>query len=128
MSSTARRGRTPDSHLFPTRPYDLVREFVIAAITMVVLTVALAAVFSSPDEHAITLSAWAKAAPADVIATATAELAGTTTSAGYGAPYNTAAEGQKLGPLALQRWAGVRIPVDSANDLVISPLDRKSVV
>ncbi|MBN9611149.1 MAG: hypothetical protein BGO26_13615 [Actinobacteria bacterium 69-20] len=122
MSSTARRGRTPDSHLFPTRPYDLVREFVIAAITMVVLTVALAAVFSSPDEHAITLSAWAKAAPADVIATATAELAGTTTSAGYGAPYNTAAEGQKLGPLALQRWAGVRIPVDSANDLVISPL------
>ena len=37
MSGTAgvghrRRGRdnTPDSHLFPTRPYDLVKEFVIA--------------------------------------------------------------------------------------------------
>ncbi len=52
-----------------------------------------------------------------------AKLAGTTTSAGYGPPYNTAAEGQTVGgPLTLQKWGGVRIPVDSAKDLVLTPL------
>ncbi len=113
---------TPDSHLFATRPYDLVKEFVVAVVVMGLLTVLLAAVFSSPDTKALTLQNWAKAAPADVVATATAELAGTSTSASYGAPYNTAAEGQKLGPLPLQRWGGVGTPVDSAQDLVLTPL------
>jgi hypothetical protein len=117
-----RRDNTPDTHLFPTRPYDLVREFVIALTVVVALTVLLAAVFSSPDRKAITLSAWAKAAPADVVATATAELAGTSTSASYGPPYNNASEGQKIGSLPTQKWPGVRIAVDSANDLVLAPL------
>ena len=106
----------------PTRPYDLVKEFVIALAVMALLTVGLAAVFSSPDEKAITLQDWARAAPNDVVATATAELAGTSTSAGYGAPYNTNAEGQVLGPLKLQQWAGVTTPVSSARDLVLTPL------
>ena len=88
-----RRDRTPDAHLFPTRPYDLVREFVIALVVVTVLTVLLALVFSSPDRKAITLAAWAKAEPTDVVATAAAELAGTSGSAGYGPPYNNAAEG-----------------------------------
>jgi hypothetical protein len=117
-----RRDRTPDAHLFPTRPYDLVREFVVALAVVGALTILLAAVFSSPDRKAISLAEWAKAAPADVVATATAELAGTSTSAGYGAPYNHASEGQKLGPLPTQKWGGVRIPIDSATDLVITPL------
>jgi hypothetical protein len=30
--------------------------------------------------------------------------------------------GQKLGPLPLQRWGGVREPVDTANDFVLDPL------
>jgi hypothetical protein len=113
---------TPDSHLFPTRSYDLVKEFVVALIVLGALTVLLAAVFSSPDHKALTLKAWAQAAPTDVVATATAELAGTSTSASYGAPYNNAGPGQDLGPLHLQRWGGVRIPIDSARDLVIGPL------
>ena len=83
---------------------------------------ALAAIFSSPDHKAISLAQWAQRAPDDVVATAVGELAGTTTSASYGPPYNNASTGQKLGPLSLQKWAGVRIPVDSANDLVITPL------
>jgi hypothetical protein len=116
------RDTTPDTHLFPTRPYDLVKEFVIAVVVVGLLTVLLAAVFSSPDRKAITLANWASAAPEDVVATATAELAGTSTSASYGAPYNRAADGQKLGPLPVQRWGSVRIPIDSANDLVITPL------
>ena len=117
-----RSDTTPDTHLFPTRPYDLVKEFVIAMVVVGLLTVVLAAVFSSPDRNAITLANWANAAPEDVVATATAELAGTSTSASYGAPYNRAADGQKLGPLPVQRWGSVRIPIDSANDLVITPL------
>jgi hypothetical protein len=112
---------TPDSHRFPTRRYDLVKEFVIALVVVSVLTVVLAAVFSSPDENAITMSAWAKAHPNDVVATATGELAGTTASATYGPPYNSSAEGQKLFGLPLQKWGGVRLPVNS-QDLVLSPL------
>jgi hypothetical protein len=115
---------TPDAHRFPTRPYDLVREFVLALVVVLALTLLLAAVFSSPDRKAISLANWAKTAPADVVATATGELAGTTTSASYGPPYNHAAEGQKIGPIPLQKWAGVRLPVDSANDLVLTPLRR----
>lgn len=121
-SLASRRMVTPDAHDYPTRPYDLVKEFCLALLAMTVLTVGLAVVFSSPDERAITLRQWASAAPQDVVATAAGELAGTSTSASYGAPYNAAAEGQKLGPLALQKWASVRVPVDSAQDLVIAPL------
>ena len=113
---------TPDSHGFATREYDLVKEFVIALVVVVALTAGLAAAFSSPDEKAITMRDWATAAPSDVVATAAAELAGTSASAGYGAPYNTAAVGQTLGPLTLQKWGGVRLPVDSSNDLVLTPL------
>ncbi len=113
---------TPDSHDFPTRPYDLVKEFVIALIAMAILTTVLAAVFSSPDENAITMRGWANAAPNDVVATATGELAGTTTSATYGPPYNNASEGQKVLGIPLQKWGGVRIPVNS-QDLVLQPLE-----
>jgi hypothetical protein len=117
------RDRTPDSHDFPTRRYDLVKEFVIAMAVVLLLSLGLAAVFSSPDEKAITMSGWAKADPANLITTAASELAGTTTSATYGAPYNSNADGQKLGPLPLQKLGGVRIPIDSA-DLVLGPLSQ----
>jgi hypothetical protein len=119
------RDKTPDSHDFPTRRYDLVKEFVIALVVVLVLSGALAVIFSSPDEKPITMSAWAKADPDNLVTTAASELAGATTSAGYGAPYNTAAEGQKLGPLPLQKWGGVRLPIDSA-DLVLGPLGNIS--
>ncbi len=119
--STKRHDEEPDSHDFPTRAYDLVKEFVIALVVVLVLSVGLAAIFSSPDEKAITMSAWATAEPSDVVLTAVGELAGTTTSATYGPPYNSATEGQKLGPLPLQKWGGLRLPVESAG-LVVEPL------
>ena len=106
----------------PTRRYDLVKEFTIAVVVMAVLAVGLSAVFSSPDERAVTLQEWSRAAPNDFVLTATAELDGTSGSAQYGAPYNRNGPGQKLGPLALQRWAGVTIPVATANVFVVVPL------
>jgi hypothetical protein len=119
------RDRTPDSHDFPTRRYDLVKEFVIALVVVLVVSFGLAAIFSSPDEKPITMSGWAKADPDNLVTTAAGELAGTTTSATYGAPYNTAAEGQKLGPIPMQKLGGVRIPINSA-DLVLGPLSNTS--
>jgi hypothetical protein len=115
---------TPDSHDYPTRSYDLVKEFVIALVVMTGLSLVLAGIFSSPDDPSITMAGWAKAAPADVVATATGELAGTTTSATYGAPYNHASPGQSVLGLKLQRWGGVGIPVNSA-DLVLGPLRQQ---
>ena len=112
----------------PKRPYDLVKEFVIALAVVTLLTVVLAAVFSSPDEQQVTLGQWAKGAPSDFVATAAAELAGTSGTATYGAPYThdrTAA--QKIGPFAPQNWAGVTTPVDTAADFVIRPLQAAAV-
>jgi hypothetical protein len=105
------------------RRYDLVKEFVIATAVMAVLTVALAIAFGSPDRHSISLAQWAHAAPNDFVTTAVAELDGSTGTATYGAPYvNDPSAGQMLGPLALQRWGGVREPVDTAKDFVLTPL------
>ena len=97
----------------------------VALGVMTVLSLLLAAVLSSPDDPAITLSGWAKAAPGDLVATAAGELAGTTTSATYGPPYNHAAAGQSVLGLPLQRWGGVGTPVSSA-DLVLQPLRQVS--
>ena len=108
----------------PTREYDLVKELLAAFVVVALLTAALAALFSSPDEKPITLQSWAAAAPGDFVATATGELAGTTTSAGYGAPYTTTGDGQSMGPFAPQKWAGVRIPVDPAQDFVVGPVSH----
>jgi hypothetical protein len=106
-----------------TRPYDLVKEFVIAVVVVALLTVTLAVLFSSPDEKALTLRDWAAGDGNDFVATATAELAGASTSAQYGAPYNnTPGAGQKVFPIHTQSWTGVRIPVNSAKDLVLDPL------
>jgi hypothetical protein len=114
--------RPPGSGKWGSRPYDLVKEFVIALVVAGLLTVGLAAVFSSPDERSVSLAAWARANSSDFVTTAASELAGTSTSAGYGPPYNNAGNGQKLGPLSLQRWAGVHSRVDPANDFVVNPL------
>src|SRR5512139_837722 len=131
MATTAPRVRshrriTPDSHTYATRPYDLVKEFVIAFVVVGLLTLGLSALLSSPDEKAITMQGWAKAAPADVVATAAGELAGTTTSATYGPPYNNASNGQTLLGVPLQKWGGVRLPV-SSQQLVLQPLNGVAV-
>jgi hypothetical protein len=107
-------------------PYDLVKELVLALIGFGVLALLAAAIFSSPDVAPLTIAAWSQGDPVDFVTTATNELAGTTTSAGYGAPYNSVGPGQNWGPIAPQKWFGVRMPVDSANAFVIQPLQRES--
>jgi len=57
----------------PTRPYDLVKEFTIATVVVTLLVVGLAVLLGSPDEKAVTLQGWAKAAPADFAGLAQAQ-------------------------------------------------------
>jgi len=108
--------------------YDLVKELAIATGVVLVVVIALAAVLSSPDVPALTVQAWAQSDPVDFVTTATNELGGGSTSAGYGPPYNDASGSvQKLGPIAPQLWAGVHIAVDPPNDFVLQPLKYASV-
>jgi hypothetical protein len=108
-------------------PYDLVKELVIALVGVGVLALAVSAILSSPDVPPVTVAAWAQSDPVDFVTTATDELAGSTTSAGYGNPYNTNGDGQAWGPIAPQKWFGTRIPIDSADTFVIQPLQRAAV-
>jgi len=110
----------------PTRRYDLVKEGSIALLVVTLATVVLAALFSSPDEKTISLRNWAQNAPDDFYATVVSELSGASTSAGYGPPYNTATEGQSIGPVPLARWGGVTTAVDPAQQFVIAPLSTLS--
>jgi hypothetical protein len=107
-----------------TRRYDLVKEAAIAIAAVGLLTLLLAAVFSSPDVKPVTVSAWATAAPQDFVTTALSELDGTSGVATYGPPYTHAAgAGQSIaGGVSLQRALGVRIPVDPAVSFVLGPL------
>ncbi len=106
-----------------TRPYDLVKEFVVALLAVALLTVGLAALFSSPDVKQVTVAQWARSAPNDFVATAATELDGTSGTATYGAPYNhTPGAAQKIGPVSLQHIAGVTLAVDTAQDFVVNPL------
>ncbi len=108
------------------RPYDLVKELTYALVGIAALTLVLAAVLSSPDVPPVTIAGWAQTDPIDFVTTATGELQGSTTSAGYGAPYNNAGGEQSWGPIAPQIWFGQRIPVDSAGAFVIQPLKTAS--
>jgi hypothetical protein len=106
------------------RRYDLVKEATVALVVVTLLTVLLAALFSSPDVKAVTVSAWAIAQPKDFLATAVSELDGTSGVATYGPPYtHVAGAGQNIvGGISIQRALGVHIPIDTANAFVLGPL------
>ncbi|MFQ4149415.1 hypothetical protein AAGW05_12075 [Arthrobacter sp. LAPM80] len=105
------------------RDYDLFKELTIGLVVVGLLVVGLAAIFSSPDDPGVSLKSWAAEAPSDFVATATAELGGTSDTAGYGPPYNATPDAtQHLGFIDLQSLSGVRLPIDTANDFVINPL------
>jgi hypothetical protein len=104
-------------------PYDILKEAFVALVAVGVLVVLLAVVFSSPDEHAVTLKSWANANPVDFAQTAITQLDGTSPVATYGPPYNsTAGAAQHIGFFEPAQWLGVHQPIDTAKDFVIGPL------
>ncbi|HET7465329.1 MAG TPA: hypothetical protein VFL29_01570 [Candidatus Dormibacteraeota bacterium] len=108
------------------KSYDLIKELAWALAGLGILVLIFSAALSSPDVPPVTIASWAQNDPVDFVTTATSELQGGTTSAGYGAPYNNAGGEQSWGPIAPQVWFGQRIPVDSANAFVIQPLKYAS--
>jgi Cytochrome b(N-terminal)/b6/petB len=106
----------------PNRRYDILKEGTIAAVVVLALTLGLSGLLSSPDVPPVTVATWARLAPADFLGTAASELNGTSETATYGPPYNNqTASAQRLlfAPAAV---AGVRQPVNAAQDFVIGPL------
>lgn len=120
---------SPDVHVKPwtgpQRPYDIIKEGAIALVIVALLTVGLALLFGSPDDPQITIKTWSSRAPIDFAQTALTELNGTSGTAQYGAPYNTASAGQQLGPLTLAKWLGATIPVNTVSDFVLRPLESQ---
>jgi len=111
----------------PMVRYDLLKEISIVTVVMLVLATVLALAFSSPDVPSVTIKAWAQADPVDFVTTATNELSDQSPSALYGAPYNSgSASVQSMGPVSPQGFAGVGVPVDPANDFVLTPLTLAS--
>jgi hypothetical protein len=109
-------------------PYDLVKELAVAMVVTTVLVIGIAAIFSSPDVPVLTVQTWSRADPVDFVTTSTNALAGTTTSAQYGPPYNNGTNSvQHLWFLHPQEWAGVHQPIDPPNDFVLRPLQQSTV-
>ncbi len=92
-------------------------------VVVVILVVALAVVFSSPDDKPTTVKSWSTANPVDFAQTAITELDGTSGTATYGPPYNaTPASSQSLFGISPESFLGVHHPIDTANDYVLAPL------
>ena len=108
-----------------TRRYDIIKEGTIALLIVTLLTIAASLFFGSPDDKQLTFKSWAVTSPSDFYQTAVHEIAGSSESAGYGAPYNTASDGVNVGPLHLAKVFGVSHPVNSVNDFVITPLSTQ---
>jgi hypothetical protein len=108
----------------PTRRYDILKEGTAASAIVLVAVVALAGLLSSPDLPPVTIRSWAQVAPADFLATAASELAGTSETANYGPPYNNgSANVQRIG-VSWQLLSGVHEPIHPAQTFVLSPLAK----
>ena len=125
---TGRRRFKPDRDVEewhgPYVPYDLVKEVLVALVVVGVLIVGLTIVFSSPDKKPVTVKSWSLNDPVDFAQTAATELDGTSGVATYGPPYNSTPDSsQSIGPFSPQQWMGVHIPVNTAQDFVLGPLE-----
>src|SRR5580704_16770356 len=85
-----------------------------ATVLILVLTVGLASLLSSPNVPPATVRSWVQVVPADFLATAGTELDGSSLTATYGTP-----QSEWFAPA---NWAGVRQPIDAAQTFVLGPL------
>jgi hypothetical protein len=108
----------------PKRRYDIIKEATVAVVITSLLVVLLAAILSSPDVPAVTVSNWAKVAPADFMATTASELAGTSETATYGPPYNDKTGSTQQLLFSPEKIVGIRDPITAAQTFVLSPLAK----
>lgn len=107
-----------------TKRYDIIKEASIASLVVLILVVVLAGVLSSPNDPAVTISTWAKVAPADFMGTAASELAGTSETATYGPPYNNGSNNVQTLLISPQKIIGVRQQINPAQSFVLGPLSK----
>jgi hypothetical protein len=105
-----------------TRRYDILKEGTVAGVIVLLLTIALASLLSSPDVPSVTIQTWSRIAPADFLATAASELNGTSETATYGPPYNNVTGSTQSLLFAPASITGVTQPVNTAQDFVLAPL------
>jgi hypothetical protein len=105
-----------------TRRYDILKEGTVAGVIVLLLTIALASLLSSPDVPSVTIQTWSRIAPADFLATAASELNGTSETATYGPPYNNVTGSTQSLLFAPADITGVTQPVNAAQDFVLAPL------
>ncbi len=107
-----------------TRRYDILKEAVIATVSVTALAAALSLLFSSPDLKPVTFQGWAQAAPKDFLVTALSELDGTSGVATYGPPYNNVAGASQniIGHFSLESLVGAQIPINASIAFVLGPL------
>ncbi len=110
----------------PTRRYDIVKEATVASLVAAILVVALAGLLSSPDTPPVTIATWAKVAPADFVATAASELAGTSETATYGPPYNNQSGSLQSLLFSPAKIPGTRQPINPAQTFVLAPLETEA--
>ena len=108
----------------PTRTYDILKEGTLATIVVFILVTLLAGVLSSPDVPPVTIATWSKLAPADFMATAVSELAGTSETANDGPPYNNGNGNVQTIGVSWQMLTGVHQRINAANTFVLSPLSK----
>jgi hypothetical protein len=103
-------------------PAAFVRNLVVAFVPVLVLILLCAAFLGAPQSRELTLQDWAQASPTDFVLTAAEELVGTSHNDSFGPPYNSLSQGESLGPIRLQRFGGLGVPIIPAQDFVIEPL------
>lgn len=123
--------RKSDQYLkgVPMKPYDLVREGVIALVVVAALIIVLAIVFRAPDAAPVRAEDIAKQHPLDFLKTATDYLSGESDLQGYGPPYTKDQDSvQKVLGIAPANILGVRYSLDAAQDFAIAPLEKVAVL
>ncbi len=126
----------------PERPYDLITEGTVAVIIVALLCVLAASLWGSPDGgltypggprspagQAFSARYWDASDPSDLAQTAVQELAGGTTTAGYGPPFNqTSGASQEIigiQPAEIAKFIfGLTLPINTASDFVLTPVSQ----
>ncbi|MEO6876322.1 MAG: hypothetical protein ABI222_16015 [Opitutaceae bacterium] len=124
-SQTTREEPRPQTYYrgYPMIESDLIKEIFFTTLAVLVLVVALALVFSSPDEGGVTIQRTAQDDPLAFAQSTLSYLDGSADLTSYGPPYtNGTGAVQSIGFFSPQTWAGVALPVDPARDFVLHPL------
>jgi hypothetical protein len=113
----------------PMKPYDLVREGVMALGAVAVIVIVLAIILGSPYSPTVRGEDVAKDHPLDFLKASTDFLSGESGLQTYGPPYTKDTDNlMKVFGFAPATILGVTKPIDAQKDLVISPLERVAVL